>query len=98
MGLTTNEATELVKALTLRVEELEALLNPVAILAQEDTSWRDVRQKRDALLRSTDWVMTPGSTIDQAAWAAYRQALRDLPQTYQAARLEDISWPVQPSL
>ena len=98
MGLTTNEATELVKALTLRVEELEALLNPVAILAQEDTSWRVVRQKRDALLRSTDWVMTPGSTIDQAAWAAYRQALRDLPHTYQAARLEDISWPVQPSL
>ena len=85
MGLTTNEATELVKALTLRVEELEALLNPVAILSQEDSSWRVVRQKRDALLRSTDWVMTPGSTIDQAAWAAYRQALRDLPQTYQAA-------------
>ena len=28
MGLTTNEATELVKALTLRVEELEAMLNP----------------------------------------------------------------------
>jgi|TARA_S200002703_G_scaffold157635_1_gene166035 hypothetical protein len=98
MGLTVNEATESVKALTLRVEELEALLNPVAILSQEDSSWRVVRQKRDALLRSTDWVMTPGSTIDQAAWAAYRQALRDLPQTYQAARLEDISWPVQPSL
>ena len=38
MGLTTNEATELVKALTLRVEELEALLNPVAILSQEDSS------------------------------------------------------------
>ena len=80
MGLTINEATELVKALTLRVEELEALLNPVAILSQEDSSWTVVRQKRDALLRSTDWVMTPGSTIDQAA------------------RLEDISWPVQPSL
>ena len=43
MGLTTNEATELVKALTLRVEELEALLNPVAILSQEDSSWRVVR-------------------------------------------------------
>jgi|TARA_R100001510_G_C7635274_1_gene193556 hypothetical protein len=98
MALTKNEALELVNALTLRVEELEAILNPVAILAQEDTSWIVVRQKRDALLRSTDWVMTPGSTIDQAAWAAYRQALRDLPQTYHSARLKDISWPIQPSL
>ena len=98
MALTKNEALELVIALTRRVEELEAILNPVAILAQEDTSWIVVRQKRDALLRSTDWVMTPGSTIDQAAWAAYRQALRDLPQTYYSARLKDISWPIQPSL
>ena len=37
MALTKNEALELVNALTLRVEELEAILNPVAILAQEDT-------------------------------------------------------------
>ena len=95
MGLTTNEATELVKALTLRVEELEALLNPVAILSQEDSSWRVVRQKRDAILRSTDWVMTPGSTIDQAAWAAYRQALRDITKTYKT--LDTVKWPTEPT-
>ena len=82
MGLTTNEATELVKALTLRVEELEALLNPVAILAQEDTSWRVVRQKRDALLRSTDWVMTPAgalqisSAMPDLSWGCYKTEKR----------------------
>lgn len=41
--------------------------------------------------------MTPGATLDQAQWSAYRQQLRDLPQTYANAKLEEIQWPKQPS-
>ena len=51
------------------------------ILNLEETSWAIIRKKRDFLLRTTDWTMTTGCTVDQAAWAAYRQALRDIPQT-----------------
>ena len=66
-----------------------------AILKLDETSWDIIRKKRDFLLRTTDWTMTPGCTVDQAQWSAYRQNLRDIPQTY--SKLEDISWPTKPS-
>ena len=43
--------------------------------------WQAIREKRDVLIRESDWTMTPGATVDQAQWTAYRQVLRDLPQT-----------------
>ena len=57
--------------------------------------WQAIREKRDALIRQSDWTMTPGATVDQAQWTAYRQLLRDLPQTYENA--EDVVWPTVPS-
>lgn len=77
--------------------KLHQLMNPKEVLELKDSSWDNIKQKRNYLLSSTDWVMTPGSTLDQAQWAAYRQQLRDLPQTYASAKLEDIQWPTQPS-
>ena len=65
------------------------------ILNLEETSWAIIRKKRDFLLRTTDWTMTPGCTVDQSAWAAYRQSLRDIPQTYTV--IDDVVWPTQPS-
>jgi len=58
-------------------------------------TWDTIRAKRDQLIRDTDWTMIPGATVDQAQWAAYRQILRDLPQTYDNP--EDVVWPTQPS-
>ena len=58
-------------------------------------AWVAIRQKRDQLIRESDWTMTPGATVDQAQWTAYRQVLRDLPQTYENA--EDVVWPTVPS-
>ena len=57
--------------------------------------WQAIREKRDTLIRQSDWTMTPGATVDQAQWTAYRQVLRDLPQTYENA--EDVVWPTVPS-
>ena len=101
MGLTVNSD---LTALQSKVEELEAQLKVLQeiifdakVLELEDDSWSVVRDKRDYLLRSTDWTMTPGSTVDQAAWAAYRQVLRDLPQTFIGAEPADIVWPNKPS-
>ena len=63
--------------------------------ADQPDAWEAIRQKRDQLIRDSDWTMTPGATVDQAQWTAYRQVLRDLPQTYENA--EDVVWPTVPS-
>jgi hypothetical protein len=38
-----------------------------------------LRYWRDGELARTDWTQITDSTADKAAWATYRQALRDLP-------------------
>ncbi len=63
----------------------------------ESLSWDDIRSLRNDILRDTDWTMTTGATVDQAQWAAYRQNLRDLPQTYKDKTPDDVVWPTQPS-
>jgi hypothetical protein len=66
--------------------------------ATDDTlTWDDIRSTRDQILRSTDWTMTTGATVDQAQWAAYRQVIRDIPQTYKDKTPDDVVWPTQPS-
>ena len=74
------------------------------ILNLEETSWAIIRKKRDFLLRTTDWTMTPGCTVDQSAWASYRQSLRDLPSSatpkldsYGDLDLTSVTWPTKPS-
>jgi len=62
-----------------------------------EVTWDTIRTKRDQLIADSDWTMIPGATVDQAAWAAYRQVLRDLPQTYAATGPESVVWPVEPS-
>ena len=66
--------------------------------ADEDTlTWDDIRVTRNQILRDTDWTMTTGATVDQAQWAAYRQVIRDIPQTYKDKTPDDVVWPTQPS-
>ena len=60
-------------------------------------TWDDIRATRDQILKSTDWTMTSGATVDQAQWAAYRQVIRDIPQTYKDKTPDDVVWPSQPS-
>ena len=38
-----------------------------------------MRHWRDTELARTDWTQVADAPVDQAAWAEYRQALRDLP-------------------
>jgi len=66
--------------------------------AADDTlTWDDIRSTRDQILKDTDWTMTTGATVDQAQWAAYRQVIRDIPQTYKDKTPDDVVWPTQPS-
>ena len=63
----------------------------------ETLTWDDIRTTRDQILKDTDWTMTTGATVDQAQWAAYRQVIRDIPQTYKDKTPDDVVWPTQPS-
>ena len=65
--------------------------------ADDTLTWDDIRLKRDNILKDTDWTMTTGATVDQAQWAAYRQVIRDIPQTYKDKTPDDVVWPTQPS-
>jgi hypothetical protein len=89
---------EIEESLQLQIVELQEIIFEGDILSEEDSSWEIIRKKRDYLLKSTDWIMTPGSSLDQSAWAAYRQVLRDLPQTYQKTGLASIRWPKRPAM
>jgi hypothetical protein len=53
-----------------------------------------VRAVRDRLLTLSDWTQAADAPVDQVAWAAYRQALRDLPSVYSGEG--PIPWPVAP--
>jgi hypothetical protein len=56
-----------------------------------------LRHVRDLLMNITDWTQAADSPLTEtqrAAWAAYRQALRDLPQAYGGEGA--IEWPVAP--
>ena len=65
--------------------------------AGDKLTWDDIRSTRDEILRDTDWTMITGATVDQAQWAAYRQNIRDIPQTYKDKTPDDVVWPTQPS-
>lgn len=55
-----------------------------------------VRERRIALLKASDWTQITDYDLgaDREAWAAYRQALRDLAD---ADNPFDITWPIPPA-
>lgn len=57
-------------------------------------TWNDVRVQRNRLLNGSDYTQMPDWPGDKAAWATYRQTLRDIPQTYSDPN--DVVWPTPP--
>ena len=54
-----------------------------------------LRRKRDQMLAACDWTQVPDAPVDSQAWAAYRQALRDLPENTEDSR--NPVWPTKPA-
>ena len=52
------------------------------------------RKQRNSLLAASDWTQVADAPVDQAAWAAYRQELRDV--TSQETFPSEVTWPVAP--
>ena len=60
--------------------------------------WSACRSTRDVLLARSDWTQIPDAPLEdaqRAAWAAYRQLLRDV--TESAAVPEAVVWPEPPT-
>jgi hypothetical protein len=53
-----------------------------------------LRYWRNTELARTDWTQVADAPVDQAAWATYRQSLRDLPASNSDPRKIDL--PVSP--
>lgn len=61
--------------------------------------WEQIRVKREPLMRDTDWTQMPDAQLTaekKAEFADYRQALRDIPQTY--PNPDDVKWPTKPTI
>ena len=62
-----------------------------------DLDLGSVRQQRNGMLSGTDWTQIGDATLgDHTAeeWRTYRQALKDIPQTY--SRVSEVVWPNAP--
>jgi hypothetical protein len=55
----------------------------------------DIRAERNVRLVACDWTQLPDAPVDSAAWAAYRQALRDV--TGQSGFPWAVTWPSEPN-
>ena len=55
---------------------------------------QQVRQERNDKLTASDWTQVADAPVDKAAWATYRQALRDI--SSQAGFPWNVSWPDDP--
>ena len=67
---------------------------PIAIvLPVVPLTWEQIRAKRDVLLKDSDWSAFPDANPkpSKEAWITYRQALRDLPQSFETP--EEVIWP-----
>ena len=53
-----------------------------------------MRLYRDRLLAESDWTQLPDAPVDRAAWADYRQALRDFPSSWTPA--PTVTFPERP--
>lgn len=72
------------------VERLMASV-PESYNEPQPTTEAGVRRLRNSLLNQSDWTQVADAPIDQAAWAIYRQALRDIPN--QEGFPVNVNWP-----
>lgn len=89
-GYLPNASKKRVNLDTMQIEDRAAFVPVVADY---------IRSKRARLLANSDWTQMPDSPLSDAqrnAWAVYRQALRDLPDTQAVNTVEEIVWPSRP--
>ena len=77
-------------------DQVTLVADPVKLSQKTEAAWTSLRAQRNQLLKDSDWTQgndSPLSTESKSAWAAYRAALRDLPNV-----TSDPTSPVWPSV
>lgn len=69
-------------------------LTPEELQQRTEAQAAQVRKQRDVLLYQCDWTQLPDAPVDSAAWAVYRQELRDV--TNQPGFPWEVVWPKEP--
>jgi hypothetical protein len=69
-------------------------LDADAIVAKDAEQAKNMREQRNQKLKDSDWSQVADAPVDKAVWAAYRQALRDVPS--QAGFPWEVTWPTTP--
>ena len=88
-----------------RERERCAIGSPAQVDGQWVTTWNvtpipdeeeaaKVRSHRNTKLKESDWTQVADAPVDQAAWATYRQALRDI--SGQDGFPWTVTWPETP--
>lgn len=76
----------------------------IVTVAHQETDYRQnrydaaaagIRNQRNKLLSDSDWTQTVDSPVDKVAWAAYRQALRDITSQPEFP-WRNTNWPTAP--
>lgn len=57
-------------------------------------TWDAIRAERNRLLAASDWTQLADAPVDKPAWATYREALRDITETF--ATPDAVVWPTKP--
>ena len=65
-----------------------------AIAAKDTEQAKAIRSQRTDKLKDSDWTQVADAPVNQAAWATYRQALRDI--TAQPGFPWTVTWPDAP--
>lgn len=78
------------------ISESVVIIPPEVIETPESLEMaKNVRIDRNQRLSICDWTQLADAPVDKAAWAAYRQSLRDI--TKQAGFPWAVTWPQQPN-
>lgn len=95
-----DQATEKLVAVAPYEEAGEVFTVAVEPLTEEELESRkqtlaaQIRAQRASLLASCDWTQLADAPVNKAAWAEYRQALRDISK--QEGFPETVEWPISP--
>lgn len=71
-----------------------AEMDAEAIAAKDTEQAKAMRSQRTDKLKDSDWTQVADAPVDKAAWATYRQALRDI--TAQPGFPWIVTWPDAP--
>ncbi|WP_083340996.1 tail fiber assembly protein [Chromobacterium amazonense] len=77
---------------------MEQQITEQLVAGFREAQLRELRQRRDVLLRACDWTQMADVVLTEeqkAAWQTYRKALRDLPET--TVNLDKVAWPTAPT-